>query len=194
MKKLIILLAVCSVSALFANNDDMVRVSGQGKIAIVNACSAAASPIESAASDIRRILMLEVETKSGTWSLVDAAKSFENTGANAAVFVVRDPTLPMSLVAMEAKWGIANANGLSDACLKKEILRVATIVLGGASSKYPASTMRAVFTPEDLEKKAGDAITFDSMMSIFNYIPYLGMKQARFMDREDAIEMGVIKE
>ena len=189
-------MALMLCSALIAHGaEEMVRVGGSGRLAIVDACGGLQQDsISGAAGDIRRILMLDVSTPSGgEWSLADSTRAFAAADANAAVFVVKDSSLPISLVALESKWGVVNATGLSDGAVKKEILRVATMVLGGAGSHYPASSMRPAFTAEEIDTKTGDAITFDSMMAIFNYIPALGMKQYRMMDREDAVEAGYIK-
>lgn len=173
--------------------EQMLKIGGEGKILVVNACDAPAAPLDAAARTVGNLLLVNVEVAKGEWSFQTAQRNFESTGANAAVFVVRDSSLPMSLVAMEARWGVVNAEGLSEKSLKKEVLRVATVVLGGASSKYSASTMRPVFSRDDLEKKAGEVITFDSLMSIFTYLPEMGVKQYRMMTREDAIEEGLIK-
>lgn len=99
----------------------------------------------------------------------------------------------MSLVAMEARWGVVNAEGLDEGCVSKEVLRVMTVILGGASSKYTASMMRPVFSKEDLSKKAGDVVTFDSIMAISTYLPELGIKPYQMMTREEAVEEGLIK-
>jgi hypothetical protein len=53
--------------------------------------------------------------------------------------------------------------------------------------------MRPVFSKEDLETKAGQVITFDSLMSIYSYIPSLGLKQYQMMTREDAEAEGLVK-
>ena len=173
--------------------ENMIKVGGEGKILVVNACDAPAAALETAARKIGNLLMIEIGVSKGEWTFQTARQSFEAAGANAAVFVVKDPSLPMSLVAMEARWGVVNAEGLSEKSIEKEVLRVATVVLGGASSKYSASTMRPVFSKDDLEKKAGDVVTFDSLMSIFTYLPDMGVKQYRLMTREDAVEEGLIK-
>ena len=198
MKTSLFAAVVCAALAATAADtksakDQMVKIGGEGKVLVVNACGATAEALETAARKIGNLLMINISVENGAWSFPTAQKSFEATGANAAVFVVKDASLPISLVAMESRWGVVNADGLSDKSLEKEVLRVATVVLGGASSKYSASTMRPVFSREDLEKKAGDVVTFDSLMSIFTYLPDMGVKQYRMMSREDAIEEGLLK-
>lgn len=179
--------------AAFGAAPEMVKVGGEGKVAIVNACDAPTAALDVALRKVSNLLMINFEFQKGEWRLADAQKCFDATKANAAVFIVKDKTLPMSLVAMEAKWGVVNAEGLDEKGVMREALRVATIVLGGASSKYPASTMRPVFSRDDLATKSGDLITFDSIMAISTYLPSLGIKPYQMMTREEAIEEGLIK-
>lgn len=190
MNKLIVVCAVLVAGLGFAG--EKVKIPGEGKIAIVNACGVSKAPLESVVKKLEGFLMVDMEVKEGKWSLADAKSSFDAVKANAAVFVIKDKGLPLSLVAVESKWGVVNAEGLNDVEVEKETLRVLTMVLGGASSKYKTSAMRAVFSKADLAL-AGDVLAFDSLMSVFNYLPDLGVKQYRIMDREDAIEEGLIK-
>ena len=201
MKKMFFGVAV-AISAIIAashaqcaenNTEDLVKVGGEGRVAIVNVADVASAPLETAAKKIGNFLMIYCEVLKGTWTFSAHEKSFSDVKANAAVFVIKDATLPMSLVAMESRWGVVNAIGLSEKSLEKEILRVATIVLGGGASKYPTSTMRPVFSRDDLETKVGQVITFDSLMAIHSYIPSLGIKQYQMMTREEAIAEGLIK-
>lgn len=177
----------------FGAAPEMVKLGGEGKVAVVNTCGAPTDALAVSLRKVTNLLMINYEIKKGEWKLAEAQKCFEATKANAAVFIVKDAALPMSLVAMEAKWGVVNAEGLDAACVSKEVLRVMTVILGGASSKYTASTMRPVFTKDDLAKKAGDIVTFDSIMSISTYLPELGIKPYQMMTREDAIAEGLIK-
>ncbi len=171
----------------------MVKIGGEGKVCVVNACEAPTAMTEASLKKLGNLLMIDFEMTKGAWTLATSQKDFEVTRANAAVFIVKDAALPMSLVAMEAKWGVVNAEGLDESGVSKEVLRVMTIILGGASSKYTASTMRAVFSADDLARKAGELVTFDSIMSISSYLPELGIKPYQMMSREDAIAEGLIE-
>lgn len=172
---------------------EMIKVGGEGKLAIVNTCGVSSEPLEIALKKITNFLMINSEIQTNTWSLAESKQSFEQAKATAAVFVVKDKSLPMSLIAMEAKWGVVNAEGLSEKSVEKEVLRVATIILGGASSKYPASVMRPVFSADDLEKRAGDVVTFDALMAIFPNLELLGFKQFQMMSKEDVLAEGLIE-
>lgn len=171
-----------------ADEGPMVTIGGQGVFAIVNAAQVPEEPLATAAKKIGNIMMINVELRPGEFALA-AAKS-EMAGANAAVFVASDPILPMSLIAMEEKWGVVNARGLTPKQLEKEVLRVATIVLGGAVSKYTASSMRPVYSPADLDA-AGELVTFDSLMAIFPNLQSLGITQFQTMSYRDACFEGL---
>ena len=177
----------------FGAAPEMVKIGGEGKVAIVNACDAPTGALDVALRKVTNLLMIDYEIRKGEWEMAEAQRCFEATKANAAVFIVKDAALPMSLVAMEARWGVVNAEGLDEGCVSKEVLRVMTVILGGASSKYTASMMRPVFSKEDLSKKAGDVVTFDSIMAISTYLPELGIKPYQMMTREEAVEEGLIK-
>lgn len=172
----------------------MVMVNAAGKLAIVNACSYEGAVISNTVKKIGNVFMiLAEEQKTGTWSLCEAKTAFDATKANAAVFVVKDKSLPISLVAIESRWGVVNADGMSDAILSKEIMRVTTLLLGGASSKYPASVMRPAFSLEDIEK-VGELATIDSLMAIFPNLKAYGFKQYEMMSFREAYESGFTPE
>lgn len=168
----------------------MVMLNAEGKLAIVNACAYEGAVISNTVKKIGNVFMiLAEEQKAGSWSLGEAKAAFDATAANAAVFVVKDKSLPISLVAIESRWGVVNAEGMSDAVLAKEIMRVTTLILGGASSKYSASVMRPAFSLEDI-KKVGDLATIDSLMAIFPNLKAYGFKQFEMMTFREAYESG----
>ena len=172
----------------------MVLVNAEGKLAIVNACALEGDAIANAVKKAGNVFMIAAEAqKQDGWSLEKAKALFDATGANAAVFIVKDMSLPISLVALESRWGVVNATGMSDAVLGKEIMRVATLLLGGASSRYESSVMRPAFSIADLEK-TGDLATIDSLMAIFPNLKAYGFKQYEMMTFREAYESGYTPE
>ena len=167
----------------------MVLVNAEGKLAIVNACGYEGDVIANSVKKIGNVFMIVAEEQNGTWSLDKAKDAFDATKANAAVFVVKDKALPISLVALESRWGLVNAEGMNDAVLGKEIMRISTLLLGGASSKYEASVMRPAFSLEDIEK-LGELATIDSLMAIFPNLQKYGFKQFEMMTFREAYESG----
>lgn len=170
-----------------------VRVGGEGCLALVDCCKADVNVISQSVDRISNSMMIHVKNQKGTWSLPTAAADLKAQKATAAVFVVKDKSLPMSLVAMESRWGVVNAEGLTVDQLAKEIVRVSVVVLGGATSKYEASYMRPVFSPADLDK-AGSGFTIDTIMAVFPNLPDHGIKQFRTMTFRDACEEGIVLE
>ena len=167
----------------------MVLVNAEGKLAIVNACGYEGDVIANSVKKIGNVFMIVAEEQTGSWSLDKAKDAFDATKANAAVFVVKDKALPISLVALESRWGLVNAEGMNDAVLGKEIMRISTLLLGGASSKYEASVMRPAFSLEDIEK-LGELATIDSLMAIFPNLQKYGFKQFEMMTFREAYESG----
>ncbi len=167
----------------------MVLVNAEGKLAIVNACGYQGDVIANSIKKIGNVFMIVAEEQTGSWSLAEAQAAFDATKANAAVFVVKDASIPISLVALESRWGIVNAEGMNDAVLGKEIMRISTLLLGGASSKYEASVMRPAFSIDDIEK-LGELATIDSLMAIFPNLQKYGFKQFEMMTFREACESG----
>lgn len=189
---------VCAVLGLFAvgmvfaeaapaakTRPEMVRYGGKGRIVFVNTCDAPTASLDASLKKITNLLMIDYAIDKGTWSLANAQKSYEDAKGNVAVFIVKDKTLPLSLVSVEAKWGVANVEGLDEQGVTKMALRVATLLLGGGSSRYPASCAAPAFSKADLAK-VGDIITIDSVMSISTYLPSIGIVPYRMMTREEA--------
>lgn len=170
---------------------EMVVIPGKGKVAFINTTDISNDAFAFSVDALDKLLYLGVEVRKGEWKLGEAKKQMGD--ATAAVFLVKDKTLPISLIALEEKWGVVNGEGLSVSNIQKEVVRVTTVVLGGASSKYPASAMRPAFSAEDLNK-VGTLITIDSLMAIFPNLELHGFQRFRKMDREEAVEQGLIKD
>lgn len=192
IKRVVVAVSLLAATFAVAAPSDMITVGGKGKVSFVNTCDAPTNALALSMKKLGGILMINLEITKGSWSLAEAKKSYDAVGANVAIFIVKDKTLPMSLIAMESKWGVVNAEGLDDSGVAKEAMRVATVLLGAASSRFPASTMRPVFSADDL-KKAGEVVTFDSIMAISEFLPSLGIERYEMMTREDAIANGLIK-
>ena len=196
MKKLMMVLgAWCMVlGAAGANANkiapDMVMIPGKGKLTFVNAAGVDDKHLERAASVMRNFLSIETEVCAGSWSVETAKKTVADKKAAAMVFVVKDEKLPMSLAALEDRWAMANVAGLSDKAAPRQILRMAALVIGCASSKYESSLMRPSFSPADLEKR-GDNLTIDSLMAILPNLEAHGFKPFQVIDYQSALDEGI---
>lgn len=197
MKLAVVVAATLSVLAFHVNGADakengIVRVGGEGRAVFVNTCGADTSVLKGALEKFENIAQVKFAIEPGTWKLSAAKKCYDDAKANIAVFIVNDEALPMSLIAMEAKWGVVNAQGLDAKCISKESLRVLAVLMGGASSRYPASVMQPVFSKEDLATKAGEVITFDAVMAFRSYCTALGITPFQMMSRKDAEAEGLL--
>lgn len=185
----LVLAAFTMVSHAKDNDGGIVKIGAKGKIAIVDTTRQYGADIGIAVKKLSTMLMLNVEhNDGGQWSIAESKRAYDKTGATFAVFVVKDESLPISLLALESRWAVVNSSRLSPKLVGKEVVRMVTALLGGGYAKFPASTMRPVFSVDDLESKAGDGITFDSIMSIFPNLESLGLSQFKTMTYRDACE------
>ena len=187
--------AACFVHAAFAEEVDpeygpTITIKGKGRLAIADAGGSEAKPLQAVADAIANFMMIDVGVEKGVWTFAGASEALKATKATAAVFVVKDKSLPISLIAMEARWGIVNAEGMSVEQVEKETLRVALVLLGAASSKYAASVMRPAFSLADIDK-AGKSMTVDSLMAIMPNLEANGFTCQRTLTYREACEEGV---
>lgn len=201
MKNTLILAFAASLAAMAyaetqtdAENDipegPIVNVGGQGRVLFVGANDKDIGLLTDVATNMGRILTIDIGVQRGTWSLAAASKAFAAVGAQAAVFVTDDAALPISLVALEAKWGVVNRHGLGDRQLRTEVSRVALLVLGASSSRYKASALFPTYTPEELAANGG-SITIDTVMAVFPTLEKLGIRQYRQLCYRDACYEGL---
>ena len=168
-----------------------------GVMAVVN-CQKRAdlAQIKGKVDDLRHASHMTVELKDGSFTL-GAVKLPE--GVNVAVFVVDDPSLPMSLVSVEEKWGMMNvAPLLADAPdaskiakrLEKQFVRVASLTFGGGGSQYSGSPLRPVFGVRDLDAVEGEGFTIDVVGAISRNLSALGFKARRRLTYRRACQEG----
>ena len=171
--------------------------AGEGAIAVVN-CQTRAdiSAIGGKVDDLRRMTHMVVEMREGTFDLRAAALP---PGVSAAVFVVDDPGLPASLVAVEAKWGVVNVSPLLSGDpdkataakrFTKEFVRVASLTFGGGGSQYSGSPLQPVFGVADLDAVMGEGFTVDVTGAMARNLRAMGMKAARRATYRKACEEG----
>ena len=133
------------------------------------------------------------------FTIKEADTFLKNTGANAIVYVVDDPNLPMSLVAMESKWALVNLAKINaDQPLKevlqrrgeKLLIRATTVILGGANSDIQVSAMQSINSLEDLDAAKGRGVDPRSCMAIFRHLPTIGVIQDQLTSYRKACEEG----
>lgn len=131
----------------------------------------------------------------------DLARAAEIRGdANVAIFMVDDPSLPMSLLALEDRWAVVNVAKISSDNPKlltllrraeKLVTRVGTGLLGGHFCLQIAfSAMQPVYSLEELDRMEGRAIAPSSLTQISYSLQKLGLAQARPCTYEQACVEG----
>lgn len=168
---------VAAKQKMMEKTGGIIEKAGTGKLVIVN-CQKKfdATAVAAKTEQLNKVLRLTMETKDGTWKLGDKLPE----GANAAIYIVEDATLPMTLVATEAHWGVVNVAGLdTPARFNKAFARTAIMTFGGGVSQFKGSPMQTVSSPADLDKVLNDNITFDAMTAIMKNLQAIGVTQAK---------------
>lgn len=150
---------------------------GTGRVVVVNAQSKFAfSDIESQVKKCNGAIRVKIDVENGAWKFGDKVPA----GANVAVFVVNDPALPISLVAMEEQWGVLNVAKLEGKSrFNKALARVMISTLGAGVSQFKGSPMQTVTNANDLDKLHSEGITFDALQAIMRNLQNLGVTQSR---------------
>ena len=174
---------------------------GVGKIAVLNAQKAVKQEeIDKNVGALRNLARnVEIAVQDVEFSLATAKSVRSGVGAPAAVYLVDDPALPMSLIAIEDGWGVVNVAplkaGADEAKLnlrfKKEFVRVASIVFTGAKSQFKNSPLQSAQSVEDLDKIVGENFGIDTMTTMMNHLPEIGVKPGTRMTYRSACMQGI---
>ena len=136
--------------------------------------------------------------QTGAFSFANAKKAMGN--ANAAIFFVDDPALPMTLLAREEKWGLVNVAALAAdkpktltllARANKLVTRIATDILGGNYCYHVKfSAMKPVYSLKELDAMDAYAFAPMTLTMMMTTIPNLGMKPRSMCTYQDACDEG----
>lgn len=135
-----------------------------------------------------------------SFSIKSAKEAREKAGAGACVFLIDDPELPMSLVAIEESWGAVNIAPLRDGNpskekflfrFQKQFIRVSSIVFSGVKSQYKTSPLQSVLSVADLDRTVGDKYGIDTLMAIANHLPELGVECDKQITYRQACQRGI---
>lgn len=176
-----------------ARHEHMMRVTGglltipgKGKITICDAQKRIPqTSIQHYANAVAKQLQMTIEVVDlPHFKLADAGSEKTKTQANAVMFAVDDPTLPMSIITSEGPWGIVNLAALvadkpTDELLetryKKMFVRTIYSLLGAGYSSMKGSIMQNVSNLDDLDAIKKINLDPQSMMSIMQRLPRLGI-------------------
>ena len=169
----------------------LVVVNGQDKVTTAE--------LKPTIAKIQEVLNLNVEVIDGATATLSTAKGLrEELKANAAVFIVDDPELPMSLIAYEDRWGIVNVAKLADektnkvqrfGRTKNEMVRVLAMVCGACESQFPSSVLNVGVRPRDLDMASAD-LPYDVMNRMVSSLKKSGVTPAVYATYKRACKEG----
>ena len=165
------------IEAIMKKTGGFVVRKSEGKIFFINCQSKISDEeIKKRVDRIQFVLKYPCELKKGSWKFGES----NPPDAKIAIYIVDDKTLPMSLVAVEAGWGVINTSTLdTNIRFSKELTRVFCLTAGAADSPVKTSPMQTVRKSADLDKLMTDGFTFDMASSINENLQALGMAPAR---------------
>ncbi len=161
---------------------------GTGRLAVVNCQKKiGADAVETKIAEFNKVLRVDFNLIDGAWSMAAGVPE----GYNAALYIVDDATLPMTLVAAEARWGVLNVAALdAGPRFNKAFVRAAIMTFGAGVSQFRGSPMQTVTKPEDLDKILKDGVTFDALTSVLRNLEAIGVTQPKKTTYRKAVMEG----
>ena len=126
-------------------------------------------------------------------------ETMAETGAQAALFIVDDKSLPMSLLATESNWGVVNLAALREDGIdpsviasraQKEFMRVAVLTLGAWRSDMQGSFLVKVTDQKDLDRLKGRGMTLFELRNIMNHLLDIGITRSSSITYGDLCRTG----
>ena len=171
----------------------------KGSIVVIN-CQKSfdINSITNSISLARKNLQTSVDVVEGKFSVETAKNEVTARNGTAGVFIVDEPSLPISLVSLEETWGMVNVaklrkNASADVLAKraaKEFNRVLAVVFGGGLSSQKSSIMRPMTKASDLDRVINAWIPFDTMNVMFNALPEYGITHRKRVTYVKACQEG----
>lgn len=181
----------------------LISIKGKGHLAVLSAQKDFGhSDITNSVDQLQRFVRgVRVEFSAiDAFSIKSAKQAREKAGAGACIFLIDDPELPMSLIAIEESWGAVNIASLRDGNpskekflfrFQKEFIRVSSIVFSGVKSQYKTSPLQSVRSISDLDRTIGDNYGIDTLMAIANHLPDLGVECDKQITYRQACQRGI---
>lgn len=154
---------------------------GTGKVVVVDCQSKVPKEkIDAKVKEFHKFLFVDMErVEGGSVRAADILKVCRGkpAGAAAALYIVDDPDLPMSLMCAEEQWAMINVAHLQgDDRFEKQFARGAIMAFGGGVSQYKGSPMQTVRKPDDLDRIVSRTMGMDNLMGVRRNFEELGVK------------------
>ena len=173
---------------------------GKGRLTVVNCQTRINKPtVEKAVRTFNSNTRVKIDIVTGEYRAAEGIRQFAvPRDAAAALYIIDDPAMPMSLIAPESPWGVVNvgmfANIKSEALAAnrfvKEFIRAACLTFGGGRSAYDETVMSKVSKGEDLDGLPGTAISAYQVMGIVKNLSDLGVTQFKMTNYRKACQEG----
>lgn len=162
---------------------------GKGRVVVVNGQKKISDEeILDRIAYLKDATKANIELRRGEWKF---GITKVPSDANAAIFLVDDPGLPMSLVAIESCWGVMNVSSIdAGQRFKRQFMRVTTATLAAGSSQYSGSVMKTVVKPEDLDKLMTDQLTVDAVQGMNRHLEDIGVTRSKIASYRMACAQG----
>lgn len=166
----------------------IIQRKGEGKALVINAQKKFSQElIQNRLDRFAHMLRMNLEVREGEWKF----NSKIPADCNVVLYVVDDPSMPMSLFAPEAKWSMMNvANIEGDDRFKKMFARSFTLGFGAGLSQYKASPMQTVVEPDDLDAIKLDEMTVDGVNACARHLGNLGLTPTKVASYKRACQEG----
>ena len=180
----------------------LVVIPGKGHVSVFNDQKAIdRAVIDGSVEKVRALARnISFEYKEVPFALATAKASRVKDSAAAAVYIVDDPALPMSLVSVEEGWGVVNVASLREGNpsaeklkerFRREFTRVMGITFSGARSQFESSVLQPVKDVGDLDKLVCDELCMDSMVAILANLNELGVTPGEIVSYRAACQRGI---
>jgi len=185
---------VAKAARMKAFGGDVVdRRKQAGEIVVVNAQSAVSNTwVVSSVQKFSDALHVAVKYREGTFDVKQKCP----VGV-LSLYVVNDPTLPMSLISPEARWAMVNVAALKtdnvafyQARVSKEAYRVLGMLCGAFSTKFEGCVFGAVSKPDDLDQIIEAGLPLEYYERFRKYLPGMGIVPYRLVRYDKACEQG----
>ena len=184
-----------------ARDGGYVKTRGRGYISVVD-CRA--QPGAEYVDGVRRFENghgVEVRmSHAGSFAMASAMELLRVSGANAAVFVVDEPSLPIALLAGEERWALVNAakaridkpdGALLARRMSALVFRQLARVISTDESTERDNCFFKVLSPSDLDGIRAYDFPAGAYVSMHTSMERLGIEQIELVTYREACEMGV---
>lgn len=202
MKMLIVALGACALALAgvadeSAKDGGLVKVSGKGRLAVIDCASGIDWEKVKPAFDVfdANFHIEVVRQKGAVFSVEEADEALRKSGANAALFVGDKVGYPLSLMASESRWAFINLAPLKadktnfDKRAQALMMRGLCRALGSDAARAKTIALAPIHSIAELDKITSLGVGMESFISISESSETLGIEPVEYLTFREACEM-----